>query len=55
MTCANCVATVERNLKRLDGVGSAVVNQIAEHGKSPGLEARVGEFVRSLAEAVKSI
>ena len=26
MTCANCVATVERNLKKLDGVGSAVVN-----------------------------
>ena len=26
MTCANCVATVERNLKKLDGVQSAVVN-----------------------------
>ena len=26
MTCANCVATVERNLKRLDGVQTAVVN-----------------------------
>ncbi|MFH1524739.1 MAG: heavy metal translocating P-type ATPase [Chloroflexota bacterium] len=26
MTCANCVATVERNLKKLDGVGTAVVN-----------------------------
>ena len=30
MTCANCVATVERNLKKLDGVGSAVVNLSSE-------------------------
>jgi Cu+-exporting ATPase len=30
MTCANCVATVERNLKRLDGVTSAVVNLSSE-------------------------
>jgi Cu+-exporting ATPase len=30
MTCANCVATVERNLKRLDGVQSAVVNLSSE-------------------------
>lgn len=30
MTCANCVATVERNLKRLDGVHSAVVNLSSE-------------------------
>lgn len=30
MTCANCVATVERNLKRLDGVGSASVNLASE-------------------------
>jgi tryptophan synthase alpha chain len=36
-------------------VGSAVVNQIAEHGKSPGLVAKVSAFVKSLAEAVKSI
>jgi len=28
MTCANCVATVERNLKKLDGVENAVVNSI---------------------------
>ncbi|MGD0005449.1 MAG: heavy metal translocating P-type ATPase, partial [Anaerolineaceae bacterium] len=26
MTCANCVATIERNLKKLDGVSTAVVN-----------------------------
>jgi tryptophan synthase alpha chain len=36
-------------------VGSAVVNQIAEYGKSPELVAKVGAFVKSLADAVKSI
>ena len=36
-------------------VGSAVVNQIAEHGQSPELVAKVGAFVKSLADAVKSI
>ena len=36
-------------------VGSAVVNQIAKHGKSPELVKRVGKFVKSLADAVKSI
>lgn len=36
-------------------VGSAVVNQIAEHGKSKDLVRRVSEFVKSLATAVKSI
>jgi Cu+-exporting ATPase len=30
MTCANCVATVERNLKKLDGVDNAVVNLSSE-------------------------
>jgi P-type Cu+ transporter len=30
MTCANCVATVERNLKKLDGVQSASVNLSSE-------------------------
>lgn len=30
MTCANCVATVERHLKKLDGVNSAVVNLSSE-------------------------
>src|SRR5678815_17241 len=30
MTCANCVATVERNLKKLEGVQSAVVNLSSE-------------------------
>src|SRR5512138_955889 len=32
MTCANCAATIERNLKKLDGVESAVVNLSAERG-----------------------
>jgi tryptophan synthase alpha chain len=36
-------------------VGSAIVNQIAEHGKSPELVKRVGEFVKSLSVAVKSV
>jgi tryptophan synthase alpha chain len=35
-------------------VGSAIVNQIAEHGKSPELIAQVSAFVKSLADAVKS-
>lgn len=30
MTCANCVATVERNIKKLDGVSQAVVNLSSE-------------------------
>ena len=36
-------------------VGSAIVNQIAAHGKSPELVAKVSAFVKSLAEAVKTI
>jgi tryptophan synthase alpha chain len=34
-------------------VGSAVVNQIASHGKSKDLAARVAKFVKSLGDAVK--
>ncbi len=30
MTCANCVATIERNVKKLDGVESAAVNLASE-------------------------
>ena len=30
MTCANCVATVERNIKKLDGVRTASVNLASE-------------------------
>jgi tryptophan synthase alpha chain len=36
-------------------VGSAVVNQVAQLGKSPELVSKSGEFVKSLAVAVKSI
>ena len=36
-------------------VGSAVVNQIAGHGKSKRLVTHVTSFVKSLAEAVKSV
>jgi len=36
-------------------VGSAVVNQIAEHGRTPDRVARVANFVRALAAAVKSV
>ena len=35
-------------------VGSAVVNRIAEHGKSPSLVPTVAAFVRQLSEAIKS-
>jgi tryptophan synthase alpha chain len=34
-------------------VGSAVVNQIATHGKSADVVARVGDFVKTLVDAVK--
>jgi len=30
MTCANCVATLERNLKKVEGVESASVNLSSE-------------------------
>ena len=36
-------------------VGSAVVNQIADHGQSPELVAKVSAFVKSLAAAVKTV
>jgi tryptophan synthase alpha chain len=36
-------------------VGSAIVNQIAKYGKSKTLVRQVGKFVKSLADAVKSI
>jgi tryptophan synthase alpha chain len=34
-------------------VGSAIVNQIAQHGKSQDLVPKVTEFVQSLSDAVK--
>jgi tryptophan synthase alpha chain len=36
-------------------VGSAVVNKIAKNGKSKTLVRQTGQFVKSLAEAVKSV
>ena len=36
-------------------VGSAIVNQIAEHGKSDSLVTTVSKFVESLAQAVKDV
>jgi tryptophan synthase alpha chain len=36
-------------------VGSAIVNQIAENGRSPELVSKLGAFVKSLSDAVKSI
>ncbi|MBM3123822.1 MAG: heavy metal translocating P-type ATPase [Chloroflexi bacterium] len=42
MTCANCVATVERNLKKLDGVQSAVVNLSSERATVDFDSSRIG-------------
>jgi tryptophan synthase alpha chain len=36
-------------------VGSAVVNQIAKHGKEPDLIQRVADFVRPIVKAVKDL
>jgi tryptophan synthase alpha chain len=36
-------------------VGSAVVNQIAEHGQSPDLVAKVSEFTKQLVDAAKGV
>jgi Cu+-exporting ATPase len=42
MTCANCVATVERNLKKLDGVQNAVVNLSSERASVDFDPAKLG-------------
>ncbi len=42
MTCANCVATVERNLKKLDGVQAAAVNLSSERASVEFDPARLG-------------
>ncbi len=42
MTCANCVATVERNLKKLDGVQAAVVNLSSERASVEFDAAKLG-------------
>jgi Cu+-exporting ATPase len=53
MTCANCVATVERNLKKIQGVSQAVVNLSSERAtvsfdpELAGLDDLVGRIQRS--------
>jgi Cu+-exporting ATPase len=42
MTCANCVAAVERNLKKLDGVNTAVVNLSSERATVEFDSAKLG-------------
>ena len=42
MTCANCVATIERNLKKLDGVAGAAVNLASERATVEYDPARLG-------------
>jgi P-type Cu+ transporter len=42
MTCANCVATVERNLMKLDGVQKAVVNLSSERATVDFEAAKLG-------------
>ena len=44
--------TVAQNAEAIV-VGSAIVNQIAEHGLKPDLVPRVTEFVKSLIAGVK--
>jgi tryptophan synthase alpha chain len=34
-------------------VGSAIVNQVAQHGKAPDLVEQVSEFVKPLVQAVR--
>src|SRR3972149_3563499 len=43
MTCANCVATIERNLRRLDGVQAAVVSLASERANVEYDPARVDQ------------
>ena len=50
MTCANCVATVERNLKKMDGVDNAIVNLSSERAAVEYDPARLG-----LADLVKRV
>jgi len=53
MTCANCVATIERNLKKVDGVQVALVNLSSERAtvefdpQRTGLDVLVGRVERA--------
>ena len=51
MTCANCVATVERSLKKLEGVSTAAVNLASERASVEFDPAKVGQ--RDLIERVR--
>lgn len=53
MTCANCVATVERNLKKLDGVQTAVVNLSSERATVDFDTSKLGltDFIARIARA----
>lgn len=53
MTCANCVATVERNLKKVDGVETANVNLSSERAAvsyDPD-KASIGDFISRVQRA----
>src|SRR5467141_3255654 len=43
MTCANCVATIERNLRKLDGVQAATVNLASERAAVEYDPAKLGQ------------
>ena len=53
MYCANCVTTIERNLKKVNGVQSAVVNLSSERAlvqydpSATGLGAMIGRVERA--------
>ena len=53
MTCANCVATVERNIKKLDGVHSASVNLASERAsvEYDGSKLRQDEIITRIQRA----
>jgi Cu+-exporting ATPase len=53
MTCANCVATVERNLKKVDGVDSANVNLSSERAavSYDPQKANLGDFITRVQRA----
>jgi len=53
MTCANCVATVERNLKKVDGVDSANVNLSSERAavSYDPQKANLGDFIDRVQRA----
>jgi Cu+-exporting ATPase len=51
MTCANCVATIERNVKKLDGVEDAAVNLSSERAAIGFNKAEVQ--IRDIVEKIK--